>query len=70
MELITSVRRGCDFNLYFLEFLVINPFKLISLDVLSESINSNVISEQHWMKRSFSGAIFGLDLITPTDIVA
>lgn len=58
-----SVSLGCCLSLYFLEYLVINPFKLTSLDVVfKDDTSSKEISPQHCKNLSFSGAILGFDL--------
>ena len=49
-----SVNLGCCFNFIFLAYRVINPFKLISLELLSDATNSKEISPQHCINLSFS----------------
>lgn len=53
-----SVNRGCCFNLYFFAYLMIKPFKLISLEFFSDATSSKEMSPQHSKNLSFSGASF------------
>jgi hypothetical protein len=58
MDEMISVNRGCCFSLYFFAYLMIKPFKLISLEFLSEATSSKEMSPQHSKNLSFSGASF------------